>query len=110
MASSKGVFGSDETFPSVDVNGELYPGATKNFPVDPISSDIYNSKQLKEGKEQAEAEEKKRKEMKKKKWEHGDDGHKKLKSTVLISGVVVAVIGALFALTKKMREKPANSY
>ncbi|KAF5201059.1 hypothetical protein FRX31_009352 [Thalictrum thalictroides] len=99
---------SDETFPAVDVNGELYPGVTNNFPVDPVSSEIHTSKKLKE---QAEAEEKKSREMKKKKWEHGGDvdGHKKLKSTVLISGVVVAVIGAIFALTKKMREKPGNS-
>ncbi|KAF9598248.1 hypothetical protein IFM89_026079 [Coptis chinensis] len=112
MASPKGMFGSldgspDMAFPEDNINGELNPGATSNFPVDPVSSHIHTSKKLKE---QVEAEDRRKREMeKKKKWKDNDDCHKKLKSTVLISGVVVAVVGALCALTKKLRERPSGS-
>ncbi|KAK4440603.1 hypothetical protein Salat_0395200 [Sesamum alatum] len=63
--------------------------------VDPDSSrvdpEFTTSKQLKE---EAEEEEKK----------ESGEGIEKLKTTLLISGAVVALIGALFAIAKKIRE------
>lgn len=52
-------------------------------------------------KQRAEAEDNKRKEKKKEK----NESVQKLKTTIVVSGVIVALIGAIFALTKKMREK-----
>lgn len=49
-------------------------------------------------KEQAEAKQKKKEREKK-------EGLEKLKSAIIISGIVVAVVGAAFAITKKLREK-----
>jgi len=49
-------------------------------------------------KEQAEAKQKKNERQKK-------DALQTIKSAIIISGIVVAVAGAAFAITKKLREK-----
>ncbi|KAL7154094.1 hypothetical protein ABFS83_04G211600 [Erythranthe nasuta] len=60
--------------------------------VDPVS--FTTSKQLKE---EAEEEESKKESGK-------EDAHHNLKSTIIISGVVVAVIGAVLAIARKIKE------
>ncbi|KAK6147213.1 hypothetical protein DH2020_018125 [Rehmannia glutinosa] len=82
-------------FPAADVEKELNPGVDKDFRVDPISSDVATSKQIKEQYEEAE-----RKEQEKK-----EDALKSIKTAFIVSGIVVAVAGAIFAITKKLREK-----
>ncbi|XP_021908586.1 uncharacterized protein LOC110822721 [Carica papaya] len=86
---------SDESFPEAAVREELNPGDNKDFKVDPVSSEISTSMEIKEQTEAAEI--KKAKEKK--------DAMQTLKRTILISAVVVAVAGAAFAITKKLREK-----
>ncbi|KAK9126368.1 hypothetical protein Scep_015214 [Stephania cephalantha] len=83
-------------FPAVDAAAELHPAAAGNdFAVDPISSDLAKSKEFKM---EAEAtEERKRKEK--------EAAANSLKRTIVIAAVVVAGIGAVFAITKKLREK-----
>ncbi|KAL8057843.1 hypothetical protein ABFX02_04G209600 [Erythranthe guttata] len=61
--------------------------------VDPVS--FTTSKQLKE---EAEEEEESKRESGK------EDAHHNLKSTIIISGVVVAVIGAVLAIARKIKE------
>lgn len=51
-------------------------------------------------KQRAEAEDNKKKEKKEK-----NEAAQTLKTTIIVSGVIVALIGAIFALTKKLREK-----
>ncbi|KAE9605350.1 hypothetical protein Lal_00025585 [Lupinus albus] len=80
------------TFPAADVVGELNPGINTEVELDPISSQVAASK------EQAEAKQKK-KEMKK------NDTLQTLKSGIIISAIIVAVVGAAFAINKKLREK-----
>ncbi|KAG8376737.1 hypothetical protein BUALT_Bualt09G0094900 [Buddleja alternifolia] len=89
MASSDG-------FPAADVKKELNPGINKDFQVDPISADVTTSKEIKE---QAEAA-KRFKERQKK-----DAALQNFKTAIIVSGIVVAVAGAAFAITKKLREK-----
>ncbi|CAL5334511.1 unnamed protein product [Camellia sinensis] len=86
---------NDKKFPAADIDKELNPGQNKNFVVDPISTQVAASKEYKE---QA-AEIKKQKERKKK------DALQTLKTTIIVSGIVVAVAGAIFAITKKLKEK-----
>ncbi|XP_057426954.1 uncharacterized protein LOC130720345 [Lotus japonicus] len=86
---------SDLTFPQADVVGDLNPGGNTQVQVDPISSEVAVSKELKE---QAEIKQKKKEAEKK-------DTLQTLKSAIIISGIVVAVAGAAFAITKKLREK-----
>ncbi|KAA8516728.1 hypothetical protein F0562_016766 [Nyssa sinensis] len=99
MASIEGTNGtaggSDGSFPAADVEKELNPGRNKNFEVDPTSSQVATSV---EAKEQAEAA-KKQKEREKK------DALQTLKSAIIVSGIIVAVAGAVFAITKKLKEK-----
>ncbi|KAI9185384.1 hypothetical protein LWI28_006703 [Acer negundo] len=83
-----------ETFPAADIAGELNPGMNKNFEVDPTSSDISTSLQIKKQLE----------ETKNKKKREEKDATQKLKSAIIVSAVVAAVAGAVFALTKKLRE------
>ncbi|KAJ8754726.1 hypothetical protein K2173_012115 [Erythroxylum novogranatense] len=83
------------TFPAADAEGELNPGQNKKVEVDPVSSDIATSKEVKE---QEEAERKLKKREKK-------EAMQTLKTTILVSAIVVAVAGAAFAITKKLREK-----
>ncbi|KAK7278676.1 hypothetical protein RJT34_23711 [Clitoria ternatea] len=85
---------SDLTFPPADVVGELNPGINTQVQVDPVSSRVAASKEIKE---QAGA--------KQKKNEREKDTLQTLKSAIIISGIVVALAGAAFAITKKLREK-----
>ncbi|KAJ0027277.1 hypothetical protein Pint_36039 [Pistacia integerrima] len=82
-------------FPAADIHGELNPAQNMDVNVDPVSSQITNSLQIKKN---AEAAEKKNQNAKR-------DAMQKLKSTIIISAVIVAVSGAAFAVTKKLREK-----
>ncbi|PRQ43984.1 uncharacterized protein LOC133723693 [Rosa rugosa] len=84
-------------FPEGDADAELNPSKQKSVEVDPKASEV-TSLQIKQ---RAEAEDNKRKEKKKEK----NESVQKLKTTIVVSGVIVALIGAIFALTKKMREK-----
>ncbi|KAA8518566.1 hypothetical protein F0562_016040 [Nyssa sinensis] len=96
MASPEGTNGAaDQAFPAADVDKELNPGQNKNFEVDPISSQVATSLQIKEQVEAAQ----KQKEQEKK------DSLQTLKSAVIVSGIIVAVAGAVFAITKKLKEK-----
>ncbi|KAF7818799.1 putative transmembrane protein [Senna tora] len=90
MAATDGIV-SDQKFPPADVDGTLNPASNKQVQVDPVSSEVAVSK---ENKEQDEI---KRKEK--------EDAMRKLKSGIIISAIVVAVAGAVFAITKKLREK-----
>ncbi|KAL0309512.1 UNVERIFIED_CONTAM: hypothetical protein Sradi_5893500 [Sesamum radiatum] len=83
-------FGS---FPAADVEKELNPGFDKNFQVDSVSSDVATSKEIKE---KDEAEKKEHEKM---------DALQSFKTAIIVSGMVVAVVGAIFAVTKKLREK-----
>ncbi|PIA59141.1 hypothetical protein AQUCO_00400180v1 [Aquilegia coerulea] len=91
MESPKGV----GEFPAADVVGDSDPAVTKNFTVDPISSEVAQSKEIEK---QAQAKNEREQQDK-------IDAAKKLKSAIIISGVAVAVIGAIFAIAKKLREK-----
>ncbi|KAJ4970305.1 hypothetical protein NE237_003404 [Protea cynaroides] len=85
---------SDGAFPAVDAAEELNPGLNKELKADATPAEIAaTSKYIKE---QADIE-RNRKNVK--------DGLQKVKSAIIVSGVVVAVIGAIFAITKKLREK-----
>ncbi|XP_043721876.1 uncharacterized protein LOC122669229 [Telopea speciosissima] len=81
-------------FPEADAVAELNPGLNKNLQADATPAEIAATS--KDIKEQADIARNKKNEK---------DGVQKLKSAVIISGVVVAVIGAIFAITKKLREK-----
>uniref|UniRef100_A0A5B6ZFN2 Uncharacterized protein n=1 Tax=Davidia involucrata TaxID=16924 RepID=A0A5B6ZFN2_DAVIN len=99
MASPEGTIetteSSDQAFPAADVDKELNPSRNKDFEVDPVSSQMVTSLEIKE---QAEAA-KKQKEPEKK------DRLQTLKSAIIVSGIIVAVAGAVFAITKKLKEK-----
>ncbi|XP_061366773.1 uncharacterized protein LOC133309922 [Gastrolobium bilobum] len=86
---------SDLTFPPADIAGELNPGNNTNVQVDPISSEVAATKEMME---QAEAEQRKKEREKK-------EALQTLKSAIIVSGIIVAVAGAVFAITKKLREK-----
>ncbi|KAL3617890.1 hypothetical protein CASFOL_038211 [Castilleja foliolosa] len=94
---------SSEGFPAVDAVNELNLGAQKDFQEDPLPADVITSKELKLGGiigDQFEEEERKeRKEQEKK------DALQNIKTTLIVSGIIVAVAGAIFAITKKLREK-----
>ncbi|CAK7341849.1 unnamed protein product [Dovyalis caffra] len=83
------------TFPEAAVDQALNPSLNKEFEVDPVSSDIATSKEIQQ--EQEEAARKKEREK--------QDAMQKLKTTILVSAIIVAVAGAAFAITKKLREK-----
>lgn len=99
MASPKGMDGtpgvSDETFPVADVQGELHPAQNKDFQVDPVSSDVATSLEYKE---QAEA-------IRKKKDREKKDALQTLKSAIIVSGAILAAAGAVFVITKRLKEK-----
>ncbi|CAH2064296.1 unnamed protein product [Thlaspi arvense] len=80
------------TFPEGDAEAELNPGLNKSFEVDPVSSEIAADK-VQQNLERKENEKAKR------------DAAQTLKKTIIISAVIVAVAGAAFAITKKMKEK-----
>ncbi|KAH7512175.1 uncharacterized protein LOC107432097 [Ziziphus jujuba] len=84
-------------FPPADVDSELNPPTKKKgLEVDPISSEVATSLEIKE---RVEAEEKQKARGKK------DDALQTLKTTIIVSGVILAVAGAVIAITKKLREK-----
>ncbi|KAK7345326.1 hypothetical protein VNO77_15928 [Canavalia gladiata] len=84
---------SDLTFPPADIAGELNPGNNTQVHVDPESSEVAAAKEMKE---QAEAKQKGREKK---------DALQTIKSAIIISGIVVALAGAAFAINKKLREK-----
>ncbi|KAL6998045.1 hypothetical protein U1Q18_008171 [Sarracenia purpurea var. burkii] len=90
--------GSDQTFPAADVDKELNPGQNTSFEVDPVSSQVDSSKKIREQAEADEATAKKEREKK-------DAALQKLKSAIIISGIAVAVAGAVLAITRKLKEK-----
>ncbi|XP_014490690.1 uncharacterized protein LOC106753403 [Vigna radiata var. radiata] len=83
---------SDLTFPPADVAGELHPEINTNVQIDPTSSEVAAYKEKK-----AENEAKHEREKK--------DALQTIKSAIIISGIVVALAGAAFAIAKKLREK-----
>ncbi|XP_058087773.1 uncharacterized protein LOC131234814 [Magnolia sinica] len=88
MASPEGIGGNPDgnlTFPAVNADGELNPRKAQDFPVDPISSNVATSKAIKD---EVEAKEKK----------------DAVKSALIVSGVLVAVIAAIFAVSRKWKE------
>ncbi|KAK6126419.1 hypothetical protein DH2020_039807 [Rehmannia glutinosa] len=70
------------------------PGIDKDFQVDPISSDIATTKEIEEQINAKKLEEREKK-----------DALQSFKTALIVSGIVVAVAGAVFAITKKLREK-----
>ncbi|KAJ6864808.1 hypothetical protein NC651_035390 [Populus alba x Populus x berolinensis] len=86
---------TESTFPEADVDKALNPALNRKFEVDPVSSDISTTKEIKQ--EQDEAAQKKRREK--------QDALQNLKTTIFVSAIIVAVAGAVFAITKKLREK-----
>ncbi|KAL5738041.1 hypothetical protein ACOSP7_030802 [Xanthoceras sorbifolium] len=84
-----------DKFPAADIAGDLNPGQNQNFEVDPTSSNISTSLQIKKQLEEA----------KNKKKIEEKDAMQNLKSAIIVSAVVAAVAGAIFVLTKKLREK-----
>ncbi|KAL1545692.1 hypothetical protein AAHA92_22385 [Salvia divinorum] len=85
---------SREPFPAADLEKELHPGSNKEFAVDSVSSAVEQNKQEQEQKHLAERKE-----------QETQDALHNFKKTIIISGIVVAVAGAVFAITKKIREK-----
>ncbi|EOA26023.1 hypothetical protein CARUB_v10019431mg [Capsella rubella] len=79
------------TFPEGDAEAELNPGQNTSFEVDPVSSEIAAEKVQKivEKRENAKAKR---------------GATQTLKKTIIISAVIVAVAGAAFAITKKLKE------
>ncbi|KAL7096598.1 hypothetical protein ACP275_10G088500 [Erythranthe tilingii] len=95
------------SFPAAEAEKELNPALNNDFQVDPVSAQVTTSKQMKEEYEAAERkeEEEKKKEEAKKKEEEKDKAVQNFKTAVIVSGIIVAVAGAVFAITKKLREK-----
>ena len=85
---------TDQNYPPADVDGTLYPESNTEIEVDAISSKVAAEKEMKE-----EVAKQKKKEREEKEAMHT------IKSSIIISGIIVAVIGAVFAITKKLREK-----
>ncbi|XP_057777937.1 uncharacterized protein LOC130996657 isoform X1 [Salvia miltiorrhiza] len=103
---------SGEPFPAADLEKELHPGSNKEFEVDSVSSAVDANKQIKRldpdydqsgpvtpsyMQEQRDVVERKEQERK--------DALQSFKKAIIVSGITVAVVGALFAITKKIREK-----
>ncbi|KAL9336547.1 hypothetical protein Peur_071035 [Populus x canadensis] len=86
---------TESAFPEADVDKALNPALNRKFEVDPVSSDISTTKEIQQ--EQDEAAQKKQREK--------QDALQKLKTTIFVSAIIVAVAGAVFAITKKLREK-----
>ncbi|GFZ02501.1 hypothetical protein Acr_15g0011090 [Actinidia rufa] len=86
---------SDKTFPAVDIDKELNPGRNTNFEVDPVSSHLVATKEIQEQSKAARTQ----KEREKK------DALQALKSAIIVSAITVVVAGAIFAITKKLKEK-----
>ncbi|KAL3646878.1 hypothetical protein CASFOL_009422 [Castilleja foliolosa] len=85
---------NSESFPAVDAEKELNPGIDKDFQVDSVSSNLAATKEIEEHIKAKKLEEREKK-----------DGLQSFKTALIVSGIVVAVAGAVFAITKKLREK-----
>ncbi|XP_057252277.1 uncharacterized protein LOC104898349 [Beta vulgaris subsp. vulgaris] len=100
---------NDATFPPADIDGELNPGKDKDlFKVDSVSSQVaklsFDANYiiiLFDMKEPI----KPRKPAKEKKQCAKKDPMQTLKTTIIVSGVILALAGGVFAITKKMKEK-----
>ncbi|KAK9289458.1 hypothetical protein L1049_007613 [Liquidambar formosana] len=97
MASPKGTDASALTLPAAE--GALNPGRNTSLEVDSVSSQVATSLEIKELYEAAQRENEMEKEREKR------DAMQTLKTAVIVSGVIVAVAGAIFAITKKLKEK-----
>ncbi|CAK9323035.1 unnamed protein product [Citrullus colocynthis] len=86
-----------EGFPAVDVDRELSTGHNKHVEVDPISSEVAASLEVKEHEKRKAAEEERKRAKKK-------EAMQTLKTTFIISGIIAAVAVATFAIVKKLRE------
>lgn len=109
------------TFPAVDAEKELNPEQNKEFEVDPVSSKVAEVKVIVQflfpyvpnffsfpciyiysvffcSSQERKAEEEKKRSRKK-------DAVEMLKSRIVICGIVVVVVGAVFAMTRKLKEK-----
>ncbi|CAI9097715.1 OLC1v1034187C1 [Oldenlandia corymbosa var. corymbosa] len=86
---------TEATFPEADVEKELNPAANQKVEVDPVSAEVATSLQIKE---QIDAADKQKAKEKK-------DGLETLKSGIIVSGIAIAVAGAVFAIVKKLKEK-----
>ncbi|KAK4348349.1 hypothetical protein RND71_031104 [Anisodus tanguticus] len=82
-----------ESFPAVDAEKELKP--QKEFQVDSVSSQVASSIE-KEAKEKLD---------KMKREKDRKDALQNFKTAMIISGVVVSIVGAAFAITKKLKER-----
>ncbi|XP_010943768.1 uncharacterized protein [Elaeis guineensis] len=100
MASTEEMIGDADAFPAVNASRELNLGVPEQFPVDPVSSDVATSKELKE---EAEAEAEARAKAKGDASEKCDLGGT-LTSVLMVSGVVVVAVGVAFFVTKKLKE------
>nr|XP_010943769.1 uncharacterized protein LOC105061426 isoform X2 [Elaeis guineensis] len=98
MASTEEMIGDADAFPAVNASRELNLGVPEQFPVDPVSSDVATSKELK-----AEAEAEARAKAKGDASEKCDLGGT-LTSVLMVSGVVVVAVGVAFFVTKKLKE------
>ncbi|XP_031109708.1 uncharacterized protein LOC116013884 [Ipomoea triloba] len=87
---------SGGTFPAADAEIELNPENNKEFQVDSVPSKLSSNAENKEREEAA---------KKAKEKERKDAAMQTLKTTIIVSAVVVAVAGTIFAITKKLREK-----
>ncbi|CAA0827033.1 Unknown protein [Striga hermonthica] len=86
---------SSEGFPAVDAQKELNPGIDKDFQVDSVSSNVAATKEIEDQINEAKKlDERKRKEA-----------VQSFKTALIVSGIVVAVAGAVFAIARKMRER-----
>uniref|UniRef100_A0A803L2V6 Uncharacterized protein n=1 Tax=Chenopodium quinoa TaxID=63459 RepID=A0A803L2V6_CHEQI len=83
---------NDATYPTTDVDGELNPGNNTEFEVDSMPSNM--AKDLtKANKAQG------------KKKCAKNDPMQPMKTTIIVSGVILILAGAIFAINKKIREK-----
>ncbi|KAK3043516.1 hypothetical protein RJ639_002095 [Escallonia herrerae] len=95
MPSPKGSNGSDHAFPAADAEKKLNPGTNRGVEVDPVSAEVAASVEIKE----------RAKATKKQEEKENKEALQSLKRAIIVSGIVVAVAGAVFAITKKLREK-----
>ncbi|WCJ34294.1 hypothetical protein M5689_015610 [Euphorbia peplus] len=82
------------TFPAADVEKELDPSKNKEFETDSVSSEIEATKEIKE----RDAIIKKKKEVEKK------NNMQSLKTTFIVSAVIVAIAAAAIAITNKLKQ------
>ncbi|XP_065856035.1 uncharacterized protein [Euphorbia lathyris] len=82
-------------FPAADVEKELDPSKNKDFETDSVSSDIDATKEIKE----RDAVIKKKKEVEKK------NNMQSLRTTFIVSAVILALAAAAMAITNKLKQQ-----